>query len=241
MRGIYTAGVLDFFLEKGLHFDGVIGVSAGAAHACSFLSAQKGRSLRYHKRYCADPRFMSLRSFFKTGNLVGVDFCYPDMKEQIDCVRASASLPYVSKPVEIDGKKLLDGGCTDGVPVEAFRKMGYARNVVILTRPADYVARPAPRFLAKLFYRKYPAFVKALNGNHNRYNQTMARIAQMEREGEIFVIRPAERLRVGNLESHPDVLQRAYDLGRADAEHSFAKLTAWLERQCNKEREVYEK
>lgn len=59
MRGIYTAGVLDDFLEYGISFDGVIGVSAGAIHGCSFVSKQRGRSIRYYKKYCRDKRFMS--------------------------------------------------------------------------------------------------------------------------------------------------------------------------------------
>ena len=68
MRGIYTAGVLDVFLDEGLTFDGVIGVSAGAVHGCSFLSGQKGRSIRYYKKYCADKRFMSTENLIRTGN-----------------------------------------------------------------------------------------------------------------------------------------------------------------------------
>ena len=70
MRGIYTAGVLDVFMDYGLTFDGVIGVSAGAVHGCSFVSGQRGRSIRYYKKYCRDKRFMSWESLIKTGNLV---------------------------------------------------------------------------------------------------------------------------------------------------------------------------
>ena len=64
MRGIYTAGVLDVFMENGITFDGVIGVSAGAIHGCSFVSGQKGRSIRYYMKYCRNWRFMSFRSLF---------------------------------------------------------------------------------------------------------------------------------------------------------------------------------
>ena len=73
MRGIYTAGVLDVFLENGIGFDGVIGVSAGVVHGCSYLSGQKGRSIRYYKRYCKDWRFMSIRNLLLTGDMVGED------------------------------------------------------------------------------------------------------------------------------------------------------------------------
>lgn len=84
MRGIYTAGVLDVFLDEGLTFDGVIGVSAGAVHGCSFLSGQKGRSIRYYKKYCADKRFMSTENLIRTGNFVDTDFCYHELPEILD-------------------------------------------------------------------------------------------------------------------------------------------------------------
>lgn len=84
MRGIYTAGVLDAFMENDIYFDGVIGVSAGAIHGCSFVSRQKGRSLRYYKKYCGDPRFMSFRNWIATGDFVGAEFCYHELPNKLD-------------------------------------------------------------------------------------------------------------------------------------------------------------
>ena len=151
-----------------------------------------------------------------------------DMRTQIDYLRASATLPYISRIVEINGKKYLDGGCTDSIPVEAFRKMGYERNVVVLTRPADHVRKPEHKLMAGLMYRKYPAFVRALRSHHLRYNRTTRRIAELEREGSIFVIRPAESLNIGRLEKDPENIQRVYDIGRADGEKYMAQLEKWL-------------
>ena len=268
MRGIYTAGVLDVFMEHGVTFDGVIGVSAGAIHGCSYLSGQKGRSIRYYEKYCKDPRFMGMKSFFSTGNVVGVDFCYhelpdkldiydhaaflanetpfyvtatnvntgeaeylriTDMKEQIDMLRASASLPYLSRPVEIGGEHYLDGGCTDSIPLEAFMGMGYARNVLILTHPASYVRKKEHPLLAKLFYRKYPCLAKALAHRHKRYNQTMALIGEEEKKGNAFVIRPREALSLGRLEKNPENIRRVYNIGRADGEEALETLLKWRE------------
>lgn len=166
MRGIYTAGVLDVFMENGITFDGVIGVSAGAIHGCSFVSGQKGRSIRYYMKYCRNWQFMSFRSLLLTGNIAGEKFCYhtlpekldpydyeafkksptkfyvgcsnvetgkaeylpiTDMKEQIDRMRASASLPLVSKIVKTAGLKLLDGGCTDSIRLRLLRKWDIQR------------------------------------------------------------------------------------------------------------------
>lgn len=267
VRGIYTAGVLDVFMEQGISFDGVIGVSAGAIHGCSYLSNQKGRSIRYYKKYCNDPRFMSFKSWIKTGDIVGADFCYrelpdeldiydheqfsknttafyatcsnvetgkaeyiqiKDMKTQINVLRASASLPYFSRIVEINGKKYLDGGCTDSIPVEAFMNMGYEKNVVVLTRDASYRKEPELPLLSKLCYRKYPRFTQALLERHTSYNQTVDRIVELEKEGRIFVIRPDEPLNIGRMEKDPENVQRVYDIGRADGQRYLDKMLEWL-------------
>ena len=182
MRGIYTAGVLDVFLEHEIHFDGVIGVYE-----------QKGRSLRYFKKYRNDKHFMSWWSFLHTGEVVGKQFCYHDIPErldpfdyeafvksdtdfyatctnvetgkaeyikitdmlsQVDAMRASASMPYVSKIVDYNGMKLLDGGCADSIPVEAFYKMGYERLVVVLTREAGFAKKPENAKMAEIAERK---------------------------------------------------------------------------------------
>ncbi len=269
VRGIYTAGVLDVFMEQGIQFDGVVGVSAGAVHGCSFLSGQRGRSIRYYKKYCRNPRFMSMRSWLKTGNVVETEFCYhelpdtldpydhqafqacqtpfyavcsnletgepeyiqiTDMRSQIDVIRASASLPYFSQIVTVDGKPYLDGGCTDSIPAEAFRSMGYDRSVCVLTRPAGYQKSPARKGLDGWIYRKYPRFVQALRSRHQVYNQSLDFVRQGEERGELFVICPSVPPNVGRLETDPEKIQRVYDLGRADAEARLAELKDWLNR-----------
>lgn len=266
MRGIFTAGILDVFMENNISFDAVIGVSAGAVHGCSYLSGQKGRSLRYYKKYCNDPRFMSVRSLIKTGDIIGVDFCYhelpdkldiydhdafencgvpfwvvcsnletgkaeyvriTDMRGQIDYLRASASLPYVSRIVEFDNKKLLDGGVCDSIPIGAARDMGYTRNVVILTRDPSYQKKPEMTALSKLVYRKYPRFIKALHERHLVYNDTLKQISELERRGEIYVIRPESPLDIGRLESDPDNVQRVYDIGREMGKKHLDSMIKW--------------
>jgi len=269
VRGIYTAGILDVFLDHGIKFDGVLGVSAGAIHGCSYLSNQKGRSLRYYKNYCNDWRFTSIRSWILTGDIVGAEFCYhtlpdeldlydyeaftncgvpfyvgcsnletgeseypliTDMHTQVDYMRASASLPYFSRIVKLDGKKYLDGGCTDSIPVEAFQKMGYERNVVILTREADYRKKPELSFMPRLIYGRYPAFAEALLNRHNTYNDTVQRINEMEANGSVFVFRPEKSLNIGRLENDPEKVQHAYDAGCMDAEKQLHSLIEWMQK-----------
>jgi len=267
MRGIYTAGVLDAFMEEDIHFDGVIGVSAGAIHGASYVAEQKGRNIRYYKKYCADKRFMSFYNLLTTGDLVNEQFCYhelPDMldpfdydvldqsktefyvtctnletgkaeylhmkdsRKEIDLLRASASMPYVTKIIDYDGKKLLDGGCADSIPVKAFAKMGFNRPVVVLTRDKDYVKKASNSHFAKLFYRKYPAFVRELQRRHIKYNRTREWIEKWEREGKIFVIRPSRVLDIGRMEKNPDELQRIYDIGFQDARKCMDELKEFL-------------
>ena len=268
MRGIYTAGVLDVFMENSLHFDGVIGVSAGALHGCSFVSNQKGRSIRYYKKYRNDKHFMGFWNLLRTGEIVGEKFCYHDIPErldpfdyeafaksdtdfyvtctnlktgkaeyikvtdmmgQIDAMRASASMPYVSKIVTYDGKKLLDGGCADSIPVKQVRKMGYERNVVVLTREDGYEKKPQNARMAELRYRRYPLFAETLKNRHRVYNQTLKDIREMEKTGEVFVIRPSEKLTIGRMERDLDEIQRVYDIGKNDARRCIKELKVWLD------------
>lgn len=84
MRGLFSAGVTDVLMENGVKFDGLIGVSAGAAFGCNYKSGQIGRALRYNLKYCKDPRYCSLRSLIKTGNLFGKEFCYHTLPEKLD-------------------------------------------------------------------------------------------------------------------------------------------------------------
>ncbi|MBQ6947379.1 MAG: patatin family protein [Clostridia bacterium] len=269
MRGLFTAGVLDVLMENDVSFDGVIGVSAGAAFGCNYKSKQSGRVLRYNKQYCKDPRYCSFRSLIKTGDLYGADFCYRQLPETLDpfddatfaadptefyvvCtdvatgepvyqkleqsngvaldwLRASASMPLVSTPVEIDGKKMLDGGIADSIPVAYFEKIGYDRNVIILTQPQGYQKKKNSALpLMRLALHKYPAIVKAMQRRHEVYNETLDYIAGLEAEGKALVIRPPQTLQVGHVEHDPERLQTAYDLGRAEGERRFAEIVEFL-------------
>lgn len=84
MRGLYTAGVTDVFMENGISFDGAAGVSAGAVFGCNYKSCQPGRVIRYNKKYCRDWRYASFRSLLTTGDLYGVQFCYDDIPKRLD-------------------------------------------------------------------------------------------------------------------------------------------------------------
>ena len=84
MRGLFTAGVIDVFMENGVEFDGAIGVSAGACFGCNYKSKQPGRAMRYNLRFCHDPRYSGVRSLLRTGDIYGAEFCYHTIPEQLD-------------------------------------------------------------------------------------------------------------------------------------------------------------
>lgn len=84
MRGLFTAGVLDVFMENGIKFDNVIGVSAGACFGCNYVSGQIGRAIRYNMKYAKDKRYCSFSSFIKTGDIFGAKFCYHTLPKELD-------------------------------------------------------------------------------------------------------------------------------------------------------------
>lgn len=84
LRGLFTAGVLDVLMESGVTFDGMIGVSAGAAFGCNLKSCQTQRVIRYNETYAKDWRYCSLKSLIRTGNLFGAEFAYHTIADELD-------------------------------------------------------------------------------------------------------------------------------------------------------------
>lgn len=270
MRGMYTAGVMDVFMENGIKFDGGVGTSAGAVFGCNYKSGQIGRVIRYNKRFCGDRRYAGLWNWLTTGNVFGVNFCYKRIPEELDkfdgetyknspmefyvtctdvetgdavykrCdtgkgedlkwMRASASMPVVSTMVKVDGKKLLDGGIADSISLKFMEENGYPYNVVILTRPEGYIKEINSILpIVKLRYRKYPEFVRAVADRHIRYNKCISYIKERENAGFAFVIRPSREIDVKTVETSPERLQNAYDLGRADGEKCVGRVKEFIE------------
>lgn len=148
--------------------------------------------------------------------------------DQLEDLRATAALPLVSNIVERYGKKYLDGGVSDSIPVQACLDMGYDKVVVVLTQPADYRKKPMSMGLVRLMYRKYPELLKALERRHENYNAQCEDVARLEAEGKIFVIRPEHSLEIGRLERDPERLQAVYDRGFEEGQKQIGALKAYL-------------
>ena len=154
----------------------------------------------------------------------------PNLTDDIDGLRASASLPYVSPVVEFRGMKLLDGGCTDRIPLAAFEKLGYTRNIVIQTHPREHAVRDRDAWAAKWWYRKYPKFVESFQKSPEVYEATQRLIDERVKEGRVFSIRPERAIPVGRLTRDPEDVRRAYDLGARDAKKALPALLQWVNR-----------
>lgn len=155
--------------------------------------------------------------------------CTDGLDEDLLWFRASASMPLVSRTVEINDLKLLDGGIADSVPIKFIESKGYDRNVVVLTQPYDFVKEPNPMLpLIKLKYRKHKGIIDAVKNRHNIYNETTAYIKDKESKGELFVIRPPESLKIKSVCHDKNELLRVYNIGRREAEKQLPALKEYL-------------
>lgn len=269
MRGLYTAGVLDVMMERGIEVDHAVGVSAGAAFGVNIKSRQIGRAIRYNKRFCSDPRYASVGNLLRTGDLYSVDFAYREVPfrldpfdvaalranpmrftvvctdvetgeavyrdiergddEDLDWIRASASVPMLARPVALDGRRLLDGGIADSIPVSWMMVHGYERNMAILTQPAGFRKEPNGLMpLLRVALRRYPRLVELLANRHERYNAQLDEVARLEAEGRLLVIRPSESVQAPISVKDSEVLERIYQVGRRDGEANAERLLSYL-------------
>ena len=265
MRGMYTAGALDVFYNAGIQFDGIIGVSAGAAFGVNYLSRQPGRVIRYNKRFNADHHYMGLIPLLKTGNIVDTEYAYEKVPReldpfdgdtfdasgvpfwavvtnvetgqpeyirlehamaQMDVIRASASMPFVSQPVKIGGKLYLDGGVADSIPFRAAEKLGFDRVVVILTRDKSYVKKAhEPQAHRPVVQALSRAGMEQLKNRHSVYNNALRELLNWEQQGKAWVLHPSQPIEIGRLERRSDKLQAVYDLGTGDAQAALDSPT----------------
>lgn len=268
MRGVFTAGVLDYFLDEKISFDDCFAVSAGACHACSYLANQRGRALAAAIDYLDDKRYCSFYSLITTGDLFGKDFVYykipnelypidnnafmesgtkfyavvtncitgeaeykriEDLKKDIEIIRASSSLPMLSKMVSINSVPYLDGGISDSIPLKEAIKQKNDKIVVVLTRTEEY-RKSANKLMClfKLRYRKYPNLLNQITQRHENYNNTLEYISESEKKGEIFVIRPPYDTGIERIEKDREKLKVLYNLGYDTAKKQAAALKKYL-------------
>lgn len=150
--------------------------------------------------------------------------------ESLEWMRASASMPVVTKPVKVDdGREMLDGGISDSIPLKYFYERGYDKCVVVLTQPRSYFKKPAPRRLFNFALRRYPAVAKAMAVRHEMYNAQLKYVAEMEQQGNVLIIAPEEPLPIKRVDSNPDKMRRVYEMGRSLATELLPQIKKFLD------------
>lgn len=179
--------------------------------------------------YAANPmRFTTVATDIVSGEAVYHDVNAGSL-EDVEWMRASSAIPALSKPVPLEGRELLDGGMADSIPYRWMLDQGYERCVVVCTQPEGYRKEPNPLMPAlRVLLRRYPKLVELLGNRHERYNAQLDELAELERAGRVFVIRPSESVKTPISVKDPEVLERNYQIGRRDGEATLAALKAYL-------------
>lgn len=140
-------------------------------------------------------------------------------------LRASSSIPMFSPMVEIEGRKYLDGGTSDPIPVKKALEDGCDKVLVVLTRDRGYVKSPEKlKGLYHRMFKKYPAMIDLLDNRHNIYNQTKEFLFDLEKQNKAVVVAPSEPLKIDRFEKDPQKLEEVYQLGRKDMLNVLNKL-----------------
>lgn len=267
MRGLYSAAVLDVFMQNDIKIDTIYGVSAGALFGLNYKSRQIGRALRYNLKYAHEKNYMGLYSLITTGDIMNRDFCFnklvyeldkldfetyknspvdfyavvtnlqtgeaeyikiDDAKKDLEYFRASGSMPFVSRPVEVNGNFYLDGAVSDAVPFKKALESDCDKFIVVLTRPSGYRKKYTP-LPYKLCYGKFPNFIETAKNSYKKYNETMDLIEQYEAENKIIVLRPSKLIKMKRVEKDRKKLQRMYDLGTSDCLKKLDYIREYIE------------
>ena len=264
LRGVFTCGVLDCFMDHGIRFPFIVGVSAGACNGLSYMSGQRGRAKSSNIDLMGEYKYVGMKYLLTQGCIMDYKLLFEDFPEKIipydyeayfanptrfvmvtaNCltgkaeymeekasservmsiVRASSSLPFVSKITYVDGIPMLDGGIVDSIPLEYAFSQGYEQAVVVLTRNRGYRKKESSMKMAKVFYRRYPALQKALSQRNAVYNRTMELVESLEDQGRIIVIRPQKPVQVGRMEKDTAKLTELYEEGYEVAKGFISKL-----------------
>lgn len=148
--------------------------------------------------------------------------------EEIEWLRASASLPILSKPVSIGGYRLLDGGMADSIPLQYFQGQGYDRNIVVLTQPKGFKkTQPKIMPIINLLLRKTPKVAEAMAIRHIMYNHELDYITEQEQLGNTLLIYPEEELPIGRIELKEDKMRNVYSMGREAAKVRMAEIKSF--------------
>lgn len=256
MRGIFTAGVLDAFMEEKFDpFHLYLGVSSGALNLSSHLAGQYERNYAVITKYGTHPDFINMKKFWRGGHLMDLDWMFeicqreypvdieravkalqgkafymvstdiltgdavyfqPNLENWEACAKASSTLPLVYRSkVYVDGRRYMDGGFSDPIPVEAAYKMGAKKIVILRTRPYAYrKKRSFTTYVNAHNYRKFPAFRARVLQHAHTYNQILDFIENPPEDLDIIHVAPKEALASKRTTRELTYLDQDYELGK---------------------------
>lgn len=150
--------------------------------------------------------------------------------DSLEYIRASASMPIAARIVTVDGKKMLDGGIADSIPLRFFQQQGYEKNLVVLTQQAGYVKKRSPLMpLMRMWLRRHPRIVQALEDRPAMYNAELDYVKEEESKGKTLALRPRNKLTIGHISHNPDDMQMTYDQGREVALEHLEEIKAFFQ------------
>lgn len=269
-RGIYSAGILDYFLDQEWHFPYVIGVSMGSCNGVNYISKQKRRSIDIPYDYMEDHRYISYRNLLTKGSLFGMDFIFHEIPHKLNkfdyeayrqsdqefvitamdvakggskyfmkddlsdfdfnyALKASCSLPFISKMVEVKGNLYLDGGLSDSIPIKKAFDDGVDKVIALVTREKGYRKEVKKTKTGKFIYRKYPNVVEAINTRSEKYNDELQYMEEMAAAGKVFPIYPAKPINIGRTERNKEKLMASYLEGYERAKELHDEIVAFIE------------
>ena len=196
-----------------------------------FLLNEVEEEIPFNRERFEDPnrRFLVTVTNCETGQ---VRYCEkgitPDFQK---AVQASASMPFVSDMVEVDGVPCLDGGCAVKIPYRWALDNGFEKILVVRTRPAEY-RRPqetkAFTELTERIYRNYPQLVELLDNQSEQYNGACRELEQLQEQGKLLMLCPSGSISVSAIEGDMERLGALYLLGRADAKLMLPQIRAYF-------------
>ncbi|WP_432663357.1 patatin family protein [Wukongibacter baidiensis] len=269
MRGVYTSGVLDFFMDRDLYFPYTIAVSAGACNAIAYMGKQRGLGKKICVGYIADNKCISYKNLVTKGSILEMDLIFNKIPNELepfnfeeinnstgklivtatDCctggpiyidkdecddiitaIKASSSVPFLTKAVEFQKMNLLDGGIADPVPIKKAIKDGNQKNVIVLTNEDGYIQRPFKmKWIAKRIYPDYMKLTEAILNSHKLYDETIDYINDLEDKGQVFIIRPSTYFKLRTFDRNTKKIEALYQLGYKDAENKYDELIKWMD------------
>ncbi len=268
-RGLYTMGVLDYFMLHDLNMQTTIGTSAGALCGFNYVAGQIGRAAIVNLKHRHDSNYVGARAFLEDGGIMGFTYLFNELSNEIPfdeeafnnparrfiatttnvetgkteyfekgktddifkAIQASATVPYISRPVIINDTPYLDGGIATKIPLDWVLEENFDKIVIVRTRDKSYRKEVrSPLEIARRAYKDYPEFKLALVDEAPRYNVLLDRIDLLEQQGRLFVLAPSVPVEISRFEGNLDNLGDLYQLGMKDAEENFEKILAYLKK-----------